>query len=319
MRSFPVLPRPFLTSLCCAVLLTTVFLNTEVLGFTYYATPEGTPFRWNLAALPNSTVCWQADPSAPDILRRSLSNAAQAWSAALGGILMFSEGTGGITVTWDGDGSLIPNTDLLAYTSFNADISGDISSARIIVNAKNYNWVYSCDGVVLPPNASVKGQADLASVILHEMGHALGLNHSDLDPSKIVGGYGYDNLPTMNSVILPGAQKLHTDDKAGIRFIYTGNGTPVPEVETSPLVVMAKPPSGRAPVRISFMQAGGDASTTWDFGDGTAACGTKVVHRFTASGTYVVTAQSGGKSGTYNVQVTGKQNKQKKASRNSKL
>jgi len=324
-RKYTLLLRSVLVPACCALLMTTVPLDTDVLGYMYYSTAAGSPYKWNLAKLPNGTLFWQADPKAPDILRQSLSKAAQAWAATLDGKLNFSEGPlggGGITVTWDVTGNLIPDSIFLAYTTFNADLSGSISSVRIIVNASNYTWVRSDDGYVGPPVGG-KREADLDSVILHEMGHALGLDHSDKDPTKIVGGYASGNLPTMNSVILPGAQNLHTDDKTGLRFVYTGDTSP--DVETSPppppspLIVTATPASGRAPVRILFRQIGGDAKTAWDFGDGTAATGTKVAHRFTAPGTYVVAAQGGGKSGTMNIQVESKQKKQKKSAARIKL
>lgn len=310
MRSFTSLARLFLLPVCCGMLTSIVSLETPVSGFTYYATAaSGSPYCWNEAALPNGVIYWQAAPDAPAIVRDSVNNAAQAWSAAVHGVLQFSEGTGGINIIWDTDGSLIPDSLYLACTNLYVNVPGTITGGRIIINAHDYTWKRSGDGAV-GPNVHGVCEADLDSVILHEMGHALGLGHSDNDPSKIVGPWGYGNMPTMNSVILPGAQNLHADDRAGICFIYTGAVPPA--APPSPLLVTATPLSGRAPIKVLFREADGDPGTIWDFGDGKAAAGAKAAHRFTAPGVYTVTAQSCGKSGSVIIQVVKKQKKLKK-------
>jgi hypothetical protein len=64
---------------------------------------------------------------------------------------------------------------------------------------------------------------DIQRVFLHELGHALGLNHPD--------GAGQHLDAVMNSVVSDLSQ-LSADDKAGIQFLY---GTPGPTPTPSPL------------------------------------------------------------------------------------
>lgn len=85
------------------------------------------------------------------------------------------------------------------------------------VHIESRNWVDN-------PNATL-GQLDLFSVVLHELGHALGLGHSS-DPSAV-----------MYFTYQGGRRSLSADDIAGIRAIY---GMPeVPEPSTFVLVITA--------------------------------------------------------------------------------
>jgi hypothetical protein len=72
------------------------------------------------------------------------------------------------------------------------------------------------------PNDSVFDQdIDLFTVVLHELGHALGLGHSNVTGS------------VMEPIYSGGRRTLHTDDIAGIRSLYG-----IPELGTAILMAL---------------------------------------------------------------------------------
>lgn len=71
-------------------------------------------------------------------------------------------------------------------------------------------------------------------------------------------------------------------------------------------VVTASPTSGRAPLTVSFdaSQSSGDISRyVWDYGDGASAADPKVIHTYTAVGTYVATLTVNNSAGADSDQV----------------
>jgi hypothetical protein len=288
-------------TLACAALLTAVSLPRNSLGYRVYNL-GGTPCRWNVAALASGTVVWDVGPGAPDMVRQAMLLATQEWSVATGGTLQFAEGPGGIRVEWDADGSRIPDPLFLAYATFTAAGDGRIASALIVINASDYTWRRGGNGGM---GAYVDGkrEAPLDSVVLHELGHALGLDHSDAAPEALVGQSSPSDLPTMNSVIYPGAQTLHVDDDAGIQSLYGGTRAPQTTPEASPLTIVASRVKGRAPLNVTFTELTRSRKTAWDFSDGVALTGAKARHRFMTPGTYTVTARNEGQRGTVVVEV----------------
>ncbi|HYG75692.1 MAG TPA: PKD domain-containing protein [Planctomycetota bacterium] len=296
------------TVLCSFVFMFS-FMQQKAAGFLAFTSVNGTPFTWNLNALNNGQVLWQVDPTAPPLLRESMLAITQAWSDASGGVLKFAEGAGGITVVWDDEGTEIPDGLFLAYTTFYATSDNRIASAEIVVNAKWYSWQRGGYGGVGPILPSGLREANLDSVMLHELGHAIGLDHSDRKPESIVGTYSFNDLPTMNSVIYPGAETLHVDDISGARALYNG---PVEPIEIlSPLTITATPNLVKPRQRLMLTEALKDPNTTWDLGDGTKAVGSKIRHRYTAEGLYTVTAECNGQTGSTLVKVEKKKKKKK--------
>lgn len=287
-------------------------LPGPVRGYQPFMTTANVPYTWNLAALPGGTIQWKVSDSAPPMVHDAMVNCTQIWSDATGGVLKFAEGSSGILVDWDPTGTMIVDPLYLAYTTFNADTSNHIASAHMIVNASNYTWQRGGYGGIGAAGPDGKRSANLDSVVLHELGHALGLDHSDKNPTAIVGTVVPGDPPTMNSLIFPNAGTLHTDDITGIRALYSGAAAPA---EVSPLTLSSTSTSGNAPLKVTLNQTGGDASTTWDFGDGSNGSGMLVKHRFTAPGTYTVKATCGQSIGTMTIQV----NKKGKAAKPVKL
>lgn len=131
----------------------------------------------------------------------------------------------------------------------------------------------------------------LNAVVLHEVGHALGLAHS-VYPDAI-----------MNARIDPTrAPVLSYDDVAGIRTLY---GLAPPAFDTLQITIDRSDRrwNGRGG-RYRFVLSGafGDFAM-WDFGDGTRGYGRTVTHRFPMRGTYRVTVSSLMFSGELSVTV----------------
>ena len=91
-------------------------------------------------------------------------------------------------------------------------IAGDLHFNR------DTNWIND------PDDPSAAGDFDFFTVALHEIGHTLGLGHSD-HPDAV-----------MNASYQGSRRTLHADDIAGIVALY---GPPVPEPGTASLVVIA--------------------------------------------------------------------------------
>jgi hypothetical protein len=254
------------------------------------------------------TVSWHIKGDAPAILRESLMYATNSWSHASKFQIEFIEGPSGISIEWDSVGTHFKDPVTLAVTSAVSDATGRIQQASIIVNAAGFDYKRNDVRGVGPRRSGKKRSVDLDAVILHELGHAIGISHSDLTPTAIVGDCSYNQLPTMNSVIYAGAETLHADDEAAVQALY-GQATLDPADQVA---VTASPNTGKKPLNVSFDALGAPADSYWDYGDGSV--GTNRVHKYTVPGIYAVKVYFNGFVGTTYVEVTKKAKKAKKRS-----
>jgi hypothetical protein len=134
--------------------------------------------------------------------------------------ILFARGAHGDPYPFDGRGSV------LAHTFYPAPINSEPIAGDMHLDADEY-WQVGAD-------------TDLFSVVLHELGHALGLAHSD-QPGAVM--YPYYRMST----------GLTSDDIAGIQNLYgtPGTGTPVsptpPSTPVPPPSSPVAPPSSPAP------------------------------------------------------------------------
>lgn len=278
-------------------LIAPVLLAASSHAFQTFTAPTGKAYTWDLGATPTGAVEWSVAPGAPAIVREAVQAATEAWSQATGGELRFAEGQNGIAVDWDASGSRIPGPFYLAFATFGV-VEDTIISGSIIINASDYEW-HRGSPMGVSREANGMRCADLDAVLLHELGHVLGLDHADRNSSLVVGETSLGNMPTMHSVVFPGAETLHADDEAGIRSLYGGAAGS----ETMAAAIVASASKGIVRGRISFELLNATTQPKWDFGDGLQAVGFAVAHRFAAAGAYTVTATSGGKAATITVEV----------------
>ena len=110
---------------------------------------------------------------------------------------------------------------VLAVTFVTYDLrNGEILDADISVNTDTVRF-----GFLNESDGRIGGRIerfDLQNVLTHEIGHLLGLDHTE--PSNMVDGFGWEaSLTTMYSETAPGEttkRHLHADDAAGICAIY---------------------------------------------------------------------------------------------------
>ncbi|HJX54090.1 MAG TPA: matrixin family metalloprotease [Polyangia bacterium] len=124
---------------------------------------------------------------------------------------------------WTGD------LDDLGKAVFTADIrTGVVASATVEIN--------ECDRRFLAPDEAEDGRFDLQAVLTHELGHVLGLAHSD-DPNALM-------FPRGGTA---GIRTPKADDRAGVALVY-GPGPAASGRKLQPADQIPTPSSERVPI-----------------------------------------------------------------------
>lgn len=268
-----------------AILITLLFVSYAH-GFNYF-TSQKRNLTWN-DVLTRHSIRWSVSIDAPAICRESMRVAAQKWTLASQGVVRFEEvapssafnpATTDLWINWSTDGQKMDHS-YLAYATFSAQ-GANISSGKIVINAGIYDFnrdpfFDGCAGK----------KANLDSVMLHELGHILGMDHSDSNLSTVRGEFDHRNLPTMWSEVFSGASTLHTDDIEGILALYPAG----PSTEFK--IMISQPDADFLRVRHSMdFKANVNESVHWDFGDGSSSeSSTGVKHMYRKAGRYMVKA-----------------------------
>ena len=235
-------------------------------GFTFLG-----PFRW-IEADSGTPVNWYLNTSAPSPLTSGdgiaeLQLALQAWTApSSASIILQFVGTTNQSVAkgpWSGISS--SGTGVVTFEDPNNEISGStlaigggsaFSTGGGTVNGQSFGrfsrgyviWQNAAD-----LSASFKQSTNFARVMEHEIGHTIGLGHSEFGSSNIM----HPSCCVSNTPVAPA---LGSDDLAGLNFIYPSSAPPPPP-----------PPScsySISPTSASAAAAGGAGSVNVTAGTG---------------------------------------------------
>jgi len=255
-----------------------------------------TPFRWTnfddggsvsvfAGAVPQSGVAGGG--------YEQVQSALSTWNGDPGSRIAYVYGgttsaTAGFTAA-DGNNVILfndPNHELPAFSCTNGGvlavggIQNPDSFPTSTVNGTVFLITKECDVIVNSGLdcflATATGPNDLAEVLTHEIGHTLGLGHSD-DPNALM--YFLCHCDGRGAF-------LTDDDRNGVAFVYPESlaAKPTAKFSFSPL----KPVAVYDSVAFSDLSSGKPASWEWDFGDGGKSTDQNPTHTFNSSQSFNV-------------------------------
>ena len=211
--------------------------------------------------------------TAPVVVHLDVTSQAPGWSDAL------PCGTGGV-IGYGGPGSSASAPAFKGSGGYYAPSSGNV-------------WMRKVTG-------GCYSAATFRAAVLHELGHTLGLGHSDQGASTHSTTSPADwNAAVMHSVIPSSNPSVpQTDDVQAIQYYYGGGGSSVAPPVAGFVFSPGSPTAGQT---VSFTDAstGSPATWLWTFGDGSTSTAQNPTRTFTQPGTYAVTlvaSNAGGSS-----------------------
>ncbi|MBX3199727.1 MAG: matrixin family metalloprotease [Labilithrix sp.] len=233
------------------------------------STPAGTwdtnalPVRFVLALPPSRDLGAEAAAELDVAARTWARPACTAFRARFGGERSLAPGDDGESAVFFHDTAWPEELEpgALAQTVLHTDGAGKLRDADIHVNGAAYR--FSTDGAA--------GTQDIRSVLVHEIGHALGLGHStDARATMNVSGSGLR------------WRSLEQDDVDGVCALYPGTGSAGCDAEPCPpglrcVAGACQRPGARADVcspctpELGACEAAGDDARCVDVGEGSSA------------------------------------------------
>lgn len=184
-------------------------------AFAIKTTSMGAEVRWTTPHV-RLGVLLTGEAARDRLLQRATRLAAAAWSST-GEVditvevtdevarMGWEEGSPAANVVAWAEGDWTHDEDMLALTFLHyATDTGDILDADILVNDEAYRWTDADE-------APRDGDYDLANALTHELGHALGLGHSEVLAATM--------YPSSSSMEIS-KRDLDADDEEGLRAIY---------------------------------------------------------------------------------------------------
>ncbi len=140
-------------------------------AYTLKATPSGTKVYW-ASPMVEFTALPSGGHAKDELLASALAGAAEAWGGT-SALAVVGVPSGGHPVRWSGaEWQHDPEELAIAFVRYEVS-SGHIQSAEIVINEPLVEW----RGLAVPPDHA--SGFDLQNTLTHELGHALGIGHSE--------------------------------------------------------------------------------------------------------------------------------------------
>ncbi len=148
------------------------------------------------------------------LLHDAIADSFGAWDAVEGADVAFAEAPAwteeeivvdGLTSLWWVEEGWEVDSLVIALTAVSYQEDGTIVDADIAFNAESFDFSVS------PPDVGIERDIDLQSVATHEIGHLLGLSHTEVEGATMLADYS------------PGDREprtLEEDDEEGVRHLY---------------------------------------------------------------------------------------------------
>jgi hypothetical protein len=185
-------------------------LCSSSFGFELFYTTDGKPLKWG-----SPEIYYKFEGHVPRFIKKSFEDQMRKWEAATSGTITFKKAKKRNQVTWFGGGGIriiysrrgwIDDQNTLGYAVYNNNFT-PIAGVTLVINGRSFKW-HRGNPFFDPEKKKGKRGADIDRVALHEIGHALGLNHSP------------DKDSVMSIPLHESQDVLSGDDIVGIQTLY---------------------------------------------------------------------------------------------------
>lgn len=190
--------------------------NHNRFRFATFPSPLNRPYRWQFPG----SLTYRMSPNVLSLLKSTFLRSVVLWSGASQGVLKLTPSNINPKIRFSQSASPLdfPDPRVLGFADIFANPStGYLILVEIVMNTKDFIWRRT-QPVLIFDRTRFKFSVNADAVTLHELGHALGLAHSD--PTELALQLPPGTFPTMHATLKPGADTLEKDDINGIRSLY---------------------------------------------------------------------------------------------------
>lgn len=271
---------------------------------------SGSLYRWfwDTGASPPalvSTVGKQTGLSDGSDGLSSVANGVAQWSGIAGAVVRYSQSSGSsaVVVNLDVESKSPYWTNALSCTAggvIGLGGPGAVSSAGSFKGDPGYYAAKSGSVWMRKVTGGCYSSQTFRTAVMHELGHTLGLGHSDQATSthSTTAASDWASAVMVSSVPPSRPSTPQPDDIEAILWYYGSGSAPVAAPAAS-FTIFPNPATAGQVVQFADTSSGSPSSWSWSFGDGGASSVRNPSYAYAMAGTYTVTltaANSGGSS-----------------------